>query len=232
MKPRFLCLVIGLGMLSMNSFSQHHLQYDSSEVHPRSISREKLNEYRADPAFQYYRESMPDSPWELFWRRFWERVARLLGHTKSLTWIEILVAAAVLVFFMYQFSGMNRRGLFAKRNLDAALGYELGLLPGDAVDLEEAIRHAVAFRDFRLALRLLYLQTLKRLSEDGWIRWQSAKTNSVYGHELAGSGFQGAFLGLTDEFEASWYGELPVDQPSYEAAADRFRQFQRQIIPR
>jgi hypothetical protein len=52
------------------------------------------------------------------------------------------------------------------------------------VDFDSEIRQALAAQDYRQAVRLLYLQTLKHLSDQGRINWQPSKTPMQYMREL------------------------------------------------
>ena len=80
-----------------------------------------------------------------------------------------------------------------------------------------------------MGIRLLYLQTLKKLSERQLINWQINKTNTVYSLELGQSGYASLFRNLTRDFEYSWYGERRVSREDFLELKDQFKQFNRQL---
>lgn len=84
---------------------------------------------------------------------------------------------------------------------------------------------AVTERNFRLAVRLLYLQTLKRLTDAGWIAYKPDKTNQQYVYELTSSPLQADFERLTRQFEFVWYGDFPINEARFEAIHSQFKQF-------
>src|SRR5690606_20168955 len=50
----------------------------------------------------------------------------------------------------------------------------------EAIDVETALERAIKEGNFRLAVRLYYLDLLKRLNETGVIVWKKDKTNRDY----------------------------------------------------
>ena len=80
------------------------------------------------------------------------------------------------------------------------------------------LAEAEAAGNYRLALRLGYLQLLKLLSDQNLIRWQPDKTNHAYLAELPGEHLRAPFRELTRQFEYVWYGELPLPAGLYQQA--------------
>lgn len=84
-------------------------------------------------------------------------------------------------------------------------------------------------RNYRLAVRLLYLQTLKHLSDKEIIDWQPNKTNLAYVAEVQnGQGYE-EFTPLTHQFEYVWYGDFKLDKSAYEHIQLAFQQFNNRL---
>jgi hypothetical protein len=98
-----------------------------------------------------------------------------------------------------------------------------------AIDFDRAIQDAIDTRNFRMAVRLLYLQSLKNLADRGLINWQLNKTNIAYVHELDNHEFQQTFRDLTFQFEINWYGDVPIDENEFGSVRDQFNRFKRQL---
>lgn len=206
--------------------AQPTLRVDSSAVAVRPVPA--LDRFRADPDFAYDRE-LPPSPsfWDVVWHWISEQIIRPFFEATSETTRSVLfygLLAALLLFALYKLFGADRQGVFRRKDratLDAVLAEE-GLA---AVDLAALTEQAVRDGRFREAVRLLYLRTLRLLSERGRIRWALDKTNREYAAELRGSDLEGPFVTVTRLFDRAWYGHLPVDAADVEAARSQFQRF-------
>ncbi|HTL06645.1 MAG TPA: hypothetical protein VL307_00265 [Chitinophagaceae bacterium] len=208
------------------------LLYDSSVVNTRSISSQSINRYRAEEAFQYDRfKEPPASWWQRFWQWFWQKIYDFLSTDmggKAFKITLLLLAVSLLVFFIYRLTGMNKAGLF-QRNTGRVSGYSVTDEDIHSIPFEQAIEEAVQNKNYRLAVRLLYLQSLKKLSDKQLIQWQLNKTNIAYLQELSGTGYQPVFDHLTRQFENNWYGDLPIEETEFSEVRNQFNQFNRQF---
>lgn len=217
--------------------AQHTIVYDSSVVTQRTFNAEKLNEYRANKDFQYERfKEPPKSVWDRFWdwvwgkwNKFWQEVLSTESGRTSFKTILILLAVAVLVFFILKLSGMTKSGLFGRKSGDG-LDYTTSEEDIHTINFDDSIQEAINNGNLRLAVRLLYLQSLKKLTDIGLINWQINKTNIAYVQELSGSSYQPAFSNLTLQFESNWYGDVPIDTNEFNSVREQFNQFNRQLI--
>ena len=92
-------------------------------------------------------------------------------------------------------------------------------------DLQRFKREAIDKKDFKTAIRILYLMILKDLSIQNKIAWKREKTNSQYVREMRGKeGFR-EFRELTRSFEYVWYGEMPFSATDYQQLLPAFSSF-------
>lgn len=82
------------------------------------------------------------------------------------------------------------------------------------INYDNEIRSAVNAGNYRLAIRLWYLQTLKNLAEDELISYKQESTNSQYLQQLNDTNFYKPFRLLTRSFEYAWYGQFTLDRKS------------------
>ena len=92
-------------------------------------------------------------------------------------------------------------------------------------DLDSLLRNAIRNRNYRLAVRYLYLQSLQRLSEKKFIELSTNKTNYEYVKEVRKHKFANEFASLTLQYEYVWYGEYTVDERLFEQIQGSFTQF-------
>ena len=94
---------------------------------------------------------------------------------------------------------------------------------------ERLINDAIIDKDFRSAIRYLYLQTLQRLSMTGLIQSSPDKTNYEYVKELSGRIHQNEFASLTLNYEYVWYGKFNIDQEIFNRLQKEFKQYHQKL---
>jgi len=105
------------------------------------------------------------------------------------------------------------------------------LVEGDiqALDTKGLIAQAVANQDYRLAVRLNYLDILKKLDQKNWIAWAANKTNQDYVRELSQSKYGASFSMLTYHFDHAWYGDFRIEEKLYKKLETRFQEFHHNV---
>jgi hypothetical protein len=148
-----------------------------------------------------------------------------LPAVKIILWI---LAALMIGFIIWKlFLGEN----FFRRNRS----YKIPGSEKEEEDLDDPsaydamIAKAVQNRDFRLAVRYSYLQTLKKLSATGLLQYAADKTNYQYVNELRGKAYQGDFASITLNYEYVWYGKFDIEEDVYQRLATDYKNFNRKI---
>ena len=145
---------------------------------------------------------------------------------KIFFWLLAICFIGVVLYKLF-FTG----GLFVKGNTRAAPE------PADekAEPLNEysaynlLIHEAEANKDFNLAIRYLYLQSLKKLADADLIIFSPEKTNNLYVQEMSSHEYQSEFAFLTRQYEFTWYGKFKVNNIWYEELKSRFILFNKKI---
>lgn len=97
------------------------------------------------------------------------------------------------------------------------------------IDFNKKIKEAAAEKNYRLAVRWLYLQTLHELNAAGNIIYGADKTNRQYYYELGGKPYQHEFGQLCSHYEYVWYGEFETDETVFSKIKNGFTQFNGRI---
>ena len=77
--------------------------------------------------------------------------------------------------------------------------------------------------------RYLYLQSLKKLSDNELILFSPDKTNRIYVKELSDRIYQSEFAYLTLNYEYVWYGKFAINLSRYEQLKEQFILFNKKI---
>lgn len=98
-----------------------------------------------------------------------------------------------------------------------------------ATDYNKLISQSVINKNYRMAIRYHYLQTLQKLAARGAIQFTADKTNYQYINELAGKPFRDQFVALTLHYEYAWYGGFTTDEIVFTGIQNNFKQFNIQL---
>ena len=205
---------------------------DRSPIRVRLPAPNRLRGLQTDPDYQYGRDvSPPENPLARFWAWLWRKISEFLSsEAYQNVWQYVMLAAIAGVVIYLLLKAEVLGFLFPKRAQSGQLAYENLAEDIHAIDYDTAIDAAVNQRNYRLAVRLLYLRTLKQLADADQIQYKPDKTNRQYVYELANSPLQTEFEMLTRQFEFVWYGDFPVDESQFGSVRRQFQSFDRPFV--
>lgn len=204
------------------------IKIDTSVPALRSFDIEKLNTYRKNPAFNYAEDVVPTNWWQRFKHWLYNKLGNLLATKNSSTafkWFFILIGVVALVFLVYKLLGMNMLHIF-ERNGQKGQGFLANEHENIyTIDFEKELQNAIESNNFKQAIRLLYLKSLRDLADRHYIDWQPGKTNQAYIQELKEKSFQHEFALLTNQFEYVWYGDFSLQKQHFTVIKTAFNTF-------
>ena len=154
----------------------------------------------------------PDS----FWGKFFE----------VLPYIVLAIALVLLVWFIAT-SNPGNQIMRQYQNSRVILTEEDELLMKR--NLDKLANEAIDQKDFRLAVRYLYLNCIKRLDIKNIIRYANDKTNYEYIKEIQFSEISNTFRTLTLVYEQIWYGQLVFDETYFQQFKDEYDKFHQSL---
>jgi hypothetical protein len=204
------------------------LIYDSSAIAVRRPGADAMKRFRDDDEFNYDRKKprQPANLWERFMRWLNSLFDRMVPEGGSKTfwdWVSWIVVGVAVILVIMNMNGV--RGIFFRksdRNVSDFAEIEENI---DEMNFDALIDAAVAERNFRRGVRLLYLKSLRDLSDRGLIAFRKEKTNQEYIAELRAAGLDEGFRYVTSLFEYVWYGDVPVNEPIFHSVRERFAEF-------
>jgi hypothetical protein len=222
-----LTLIFCYGIIPVGAMQVTYV--DTTHCTVKTFDEKYLAGYRTQPEFNY--ETTPAKG-----NGFFGLLALLLAeffdslgktHVGKLSLYDVLfyglaIFAAIMIvlqFFKLEVSGIfaNNPGALAKHHAFTENVHEL--------DFDALIADALKNTNYRLATRLYYLKTLKKLSDGGLINWQKNKTNFEYYYELKGIEQRQQFYHLTLLFESVWYGNHQISASDFDENMKSFTGF-------
>lgn len=213
----FVLLVISIQVLYAQANSANPLKRDTSAIRLKYPATEQMEEFRNDRDYRYDNDPVPSENFFLRLLNWLQQKIRdfLKGPSYTGFWQYIIMAAmACLVMFLLYKAGIMRY-LFPRSSESETIAYHIEEENIHEINFDTAIHDALSSGDHRLAIRLLYLKTLKLLTDRRLIQWKPNRTNRSYVLELANTDLATDFEKMTHYFESVWYGAFPVREPEF-----------------
>jgi len=237
-KTVLFCIVI-LSFINSTSAIPLKKQYqtlaqDSIKITVRKPLESEMTALKKLKDYQYGVEESQvlDTWWERLLRRFFNWFGNLftgVGNPtfwKTATYVFI---ASVIVYITLKLIGVNFSGLYRKKDKNE-IPYETLGENIHAIDFPDSIEKAITQKNYRLAVRLYYLKTLKELTDREMIDWRINKTNRSYVYELNSPNLRPDFERITLQFEYAWYGNFPVDEEQFIVIKNQFLTFSNSVF--
>ncbi len=170
--------------------------------------------WQSGSEYDYNRELQTPEVDLIGWLNLWlgKLLQKIFGSKFAEQYTEIVLAGLfilivlLLIWFLYK----KRPELFMRSGKKLVYHVEEDTIYG--IDFEKEISAAMLRNEYREAVRLLYLQTLKQLSDAEKIDWQPYKTPTEYTYELKANALRTPFRELTNRFLRVRYGNFEATE--------------------
>lgn len=151
----------------------------------------------------------------------WFKLVRWFRHNVWVTRFLYLFLGGIVLFAIYVIAIRNRLFVFysSPRKI---LGREEEDIVSTGLGLDEKIEAAVQEGNYRLAVRYMYLKTLKTANDKGFIKFTVRKTNQEYVRQLVGNPIAREFGFLTSAYEWTWYGGFEIRPDQFSAIREQY----------
>ena len=228
------CLYCFLAVVPMGgAYSQ---EIDSGRVKEtpviHSFDADILSAYRADKDFEYNQPPgtrrnilsiIINEIINFLMRIFGNRVVAVLVLV-----VLVIIGVVGLGFALYGLFGIGKTiPVYSEEK--SKLAYSIHDEDIAIIDFPAEIERAVAQADYRKAIRLLYLYSLRLLSDTKDIEWHPSKTNYDYMIELRQEKDRNQFQAILYYFEYVWYGDFHAEKIHYDSMANAFLELKKNL---
>jgi hypothetical protein len=211
----------------------------NNRVDARKVPGEKVRKLKSDRNYWYVdqtpsgeRESPPPGVNEKGKKERQERIKKsreinFPSWVRALFWIILIGGFVALLIGFLATSDIR---LF--REKPRPVEEQIEEKPTDNIfemNFETEIAKAIETKNYRLAVRLMYLRTLRDLTNRNLINYAHEKTNSDYLFQLGGTPYYKNFFKLTRSFDYTWYGHFELSQDVFAMIQNDFSSFKRQL---
>lgn len=207
---------------------------ESRSVDIRIPDESKIEKFRNDPRFNYAveRQKQAKISW---WDKLKYDISEFIGNLFSkvassgaLSFVVITICILLVCLLVMKLIGVDYRAVLGKKKLDTS---EIDIYTENVheMNFDALISNALKNKDYRLAIRFIYLKNLKLLSDKEIITWNANKTNYSYQYEIRNSSLRSKFLETTLIFDYVWYGEFPVEEERFSEISSRMNDFSNMI---
>lgn len=206
---------------------------DSTSVVSRSVDESTLNNLKSDVELQYKQPpTMAESLWDRFMLWLYQLIESLFDTAVNTNWGKVfayIIGVVIVVVVVMMLLKVNAFQIFYS-------GHGAGTMPQNILnenihemDFDKLINEAVDERDYRKAIRLLFLHALKMLADKHLIQWDQSKTNHDYMAELKAGDLQKGFHELNYYFEYAWYGNFYVNDEMFSKVRNTFADWKAKV---
>lgn len=210
-----------------------HATADTVKVIARSFNQDVLNDLKSDSNLQY-REAptIAESLWDRFILWLSQFFNALFENAVTTNWGRVFsyaVGIVILIVLIMMILKVNAFKLFYSGQSASVMAHHVLDENIHEMDFEKLIQEAVNEADYRKAIRLLFLNSLKMLSDKNFIQWEQGKTNHDYISELTSPELKGGFNELNFYFEYAWYGNFMISQSMFQRVQHIFTDWRAKI---
>jgi hypothetical protein len=196
----------------------YHASADSSSIKERSFDKNKLDELKSDPSLNYkIAPTVAESLWERFLKWIGQIIETLFSKAVTTNWGRVIVYAIVLALVIFLIMTILKVNAFKIIYSGDGAKVKYNVLDENIheMDFDKLIQDAIDQHDYRKAIRLVFLHSLKLLSDKQLIHFESGKTNHDYVAELNRDELKTGFNELSFYFDYAWYGNFQVNDETF-----------------
>lgn len=189
------------------------------------LKRDKAFAYANDSAYWTKKAKEPEERGKGFWDYFYEFFSGSAVRT-----VTYIILGVILVLIIYRIIVVNNLFMTAASRRRKTGTEELEIEIDDN-NLDAKIQAAIQERNFRTAIRFMYLKSLRSLNDKGWIRYHAQGTNNEYISQVHPYGVGNEFRFLTHVYEYVWYGEFALSEEQFSRVQQNFQHFFNAVKP-
>lgn len=206
---------------------------DSSEVIERRFSETDLQSLKEDPSFDFKEApTVAETLWDRILQWLAEFFSTLVNGAVTINWVKFFIYLAVLallIIVIMMILKVDAFKVFYSGQGASSVKYNLFEENIHEIDFETEIQNSINKQDYRKAVRLIFLYSLKILSDKQLISWEQGKTNHDYVGELPHGEVKEGLNELSFYFDYAWYGNFAINKELVEKVLGIFNAWKGQV---
>jgi hypothetical protein len=186
------------------------------KVNIRLLSDSILEKYKNDPAFKYDNKSNEPEDWISKIKNWINQQLSIIWSSKTysalLNYFYYGLMIIALILIIRGLIKADRRGLLFGKVVNNDVKMIENNEDINQLNFDDLITSAMDNKQYKLAIRYLFLKSLKLLADKRLIELRNNKTNNQYVSEIKNSQIANAFQRTAFSFEWTWYGDFPLDE--------------------
>ncbi len=211
----------------------HRVAADSSLILQRAVDENIVHDLRDSKDFDY---KQPPSVAESVWDRFLSWLDQLFGwifrSAVKTNWGQVLLytlGLILLIIIVMMLLKVDALRVFYSGADQGPTKYQTFEENIHEMDFDQLIRDALQKKEYRHAVRLTFLHSLKLLSDKQHVDWRPGKTNHEYLEELKEGELKTGFNELSFYFDYAWYGDFSVNESLYQRVQSIFDNWRKKV---
>lgn len=142
-----------------------------------------------------------------------------LGLLRLLAYVLVIVLIIVILYMVFNNIKIDKD----VKVHDDVMSDEIENI--EEIDADAEYKAALANGNYRLAIRMMFIKSLQKLSANNLIEWEKEKTNRDYTRELNDVSLRQSFRRTASIYELVWYGDVELDVQrfrAYDTAMNKF----------
>jgi hypothetical protein len=152
-------------------------------------------------------------------------------NNTDVDWTVVLIIFGVIVLALLLALGFKPSFLIRKNTANVNMNTENAVTEEDinSIKFESELEKAIRLKNYKLAVRIMYLEVLKNLNDKQLIDWKKNKTNLDYVREIKNVDLKPDFRQITNSFDYVWYGNFNIDNSTFQLMQDKIQTFKKRI---
>ncbi len=148
-----------------------------------------------------------------------------------LKYLVLLLIVAILVYVLYRLYGQSAFEFSGTKTTKKLLHLNEEDLEERFLEmnLEKLLKQAIDQENWKMVIRLRFLQILKILVDQEKVRWHADLTNRQISYQLPSKTRKG-FTYLVSIYEMSWYSNAKVNRAFYDKVKSKFDHYQKELL--
>lgn len=224
----FYCLIflVGIsGLCAQNTDEYNTLNSDRTSRQLRSVPAKEIGAYKKDKKFEYANDPEYWTKQEPEPETVNNKNVDISGGLVFFKRILFLIFSIGLGIFLLWIIFRRSLKIFSGAKKTENINLSQETIDADFEALDHKIQNAINTADYRLAVRYLYLKTIKELNDKQIISFSGSFTDSDFEHSLSKTSYASGFRYLRNVYEYVWYGEFSINADQFESVNHRFKNF-------